>query len=480
MAWTISPLQPFKVRHQSVLSSLQLQSLIQLYQPIIGKEALALYLTLYNLPLEEVQWSQTRIHSELFTILNMGVPQTNEARMKLEAIGLMRTYRDSSSQADINNQSFLYDLQLPLDFKQFMDNSLLSTLLFERIGDQSFNQLLRSWRIDRLDTQRYVEITTNFDQVFQPLSSQTTYNAIQEEMGYEAFRHQKAETFQAQVIETFDYSVFLKHLMNEAIDHTDLTQALKEEVLAIHTIYGLNEWEMVNLVRLAINQTTGHIETFQLKEIASKRAFHEEQTNQKSQSAQKTNGEENKRKQSLTKEYPDLTAEEIHLIYVSEQIPCDVFVKRIKQLKNGFATDQEIFYVKDLLEKSQLNQTVINILVYYLLVIQDRTNVFKGALERTANEWQQKGIETGAEALEEIKAQQKLTKIQKEKKQTQFNQGYKRRTRKEADVPTWMNQSNAPPSTESAEENVSQQQLEDEAARLQAQLQEMFNNQQKG
>ena len=478
MAWKISPLQPFKVRHQSVLSSLQLQALIQLYQPIIGKDALALYLTLYNMPLEAVQWSQTRIHSELFTILNMGVPQTNDARMKLEAIGLMRTYRDSSSQADINNQSFLYDLQLPLDFKQFMDHSLLSTLLFEQIGDQSFNQLLRAWRIDKLDTHRYIEITTNFDQVFQPLSSQATYNAIQEEMGYEAFRHQQAELFQAQVIDTFDYSTFLKHLMNEAINHSDLTQALKEEVLAIHTIYGLNEWEMVELVRLAINQTTGHIETFQLKDIASKRSFHQQKS--KAQSTPPDAPIEQERKQALAREYPQLSSDEIDLIYVSEQIPCDVFVKRIKQMKKGFATDQELFYVKDLLEKSQLNQSVINILVYYLLVIQDMPNVFKGALERIASEWQQKSIETGAQALEEIKEQQKLAQIKQEKKQQQFNQHYTKRPRKEADIPSWMNDPNDETGEVSEPQTPSKQQLEDEAARIKAQLQAMFKNQQKG
>ena len=54
----INPLQPFLVRHQYSLAPLQMQSLMQLYQPIVGSSAISLYLTLMNQHLETANQRQ--------------------------------------------------------------------------------------------------------------------------------------------------------------------------------------------------------------------------------------------------------------------------------------------------------------------------------------------------------------------------------------------------------------------------------------
>ena len=64
MSQKINPLQPFLVKHQNSLAPLQMQSLMQLYQPIVGSTAISLYLTLLNQPLETANQSQRVLHAQ--------------------------------------------------------------------------------------------------------------------------------------------------------------------------------------------------------------------------------------------------------------------------------------------------------------------------------------------------------------------------------------------------------------------------------
>ncbi|MGO4928598.1 hypothetical protein ACTQ45_09560 [Fundicoccus sp. Sow4_D5] len=463
MSQKINPLQPFLVKHQYSLAPLQMQSLMQLYQPIVGSSAISLYLTLMNQPLETANQSQRILHAQLIQIMNVGIKACDEGRQRLEAAGLLRTYRDRTSHTDWRYQTLLYELQQPLDVKQFLRNPLLSTTLYKQIGDQNYYQLLRMWQVEPIDEDQYTEITANFEDVFYYINRDAD-EEIQESVQGRQFKQQSAETEVSATQEHFEYAKFLRYIMAEGVEHTQLTQALKEQVLSTSQVYELNEVQMTQIVLLAINDVTDQIQLDKLKDIADKKTFFAQKRQETAfaptTNAQKTvssNDEQVRTNQTFPYEYTQselkvrhanlketfkqFSDQDIHMIVLCEQMPNDTFLERTKQAKNGFATDSEQFYVRDLATKTTLAPEIINFLVYYLLVIERKDSVYKGDLQRTASEWQQHNIQSTGHALEFIrnKAQIQETRQAKNAK-TQPSGGYNRKYRRQEVIPDWMKQ----------------------------------------
>src|SRR5690625_3587235 len=67
------------------------KSLTHLYQPLIGIQAVSLFQTLLNDFLSNHSKLQT--HHALMNYLQMSLPDIYKLRLKLEGIGLLRTYK---------------------------------------------------------------------------------------------------------------------------------------------------------------------------------------------------------------------------------------------------------------------------------------------------------------------------------------------------------------------------------------------------
>ena len=455
MSLNINPLQPFQVRHQSTLTPLQTQSLTQLYQPIIGPLAISLYFTLLNQPLEAVQKSQRLLHAQLLQNLNVGIQVCDEARRKLEAVGLLRTYREIASHTEWQYQTLLYDVQLPLDTRQFLNHPMLSTALFNQIGDQSYYQLLKYWEIEALDDDQYSEITTPFQQMFYYVPREADQEVAQATENRN-FKHQTAQSNLDMLNENFEYGRFLRYLMSEGIEHTQLTQSLKEHVMSVSQVYQLDEMQMTQVVLLAVNDVTDQIQLDKIKEIAQKKQFFQQkrqpeavsQLNETSTEPPQrtfpfnyTEQELKERQVQLRKEFTGLSSEDIDLVCLCEQIPLADFLMKTKQAKGGFATDSEQFFVKDLAQKTTLPSQVINFLVYYLLIMERKDNVFKSDLQRVANEWQQQKIESPGAAIIYIHNKAKEPASQPAAKRPYTNYG--RKSKREVPIPDWMQKQNS-------------------------------------
>lgn len=505
----INPLQPFLVKHQYSLAPLQMQSLMQLYQPIVGSSAISLYLTLMNQPLETANQSQRILHAQLIQIMNVGIKACDEGRQRLEAVGLLRTYRDRTSHTDWRYQTLLYELQQPLDIAQFLNNPLLSTTLYKQIGDQNYYQLLRMWQIDSIDDEQYTEITANFEDVFYYIKRDAD-EEIQESIQGRQFKQQASDSEVVATQEHFEYAKFLRYIMAEGVEHTQLTQALKEQVLSTSQVYELNEVQMTQIVLLAINDVTDQIQLDKLKDIADKKTFfaqkrqettyvpptdgqQPEAVTQEAPSEQKmfpyeyTEAELKARHAALNEKFPQFSKQDVHMLVLCEQMPNDTFLERTKQAKNGFATDSEQFYVRDLTSKTSLAPEIINFLVYYLLVIENKASVYKGDLQRTASEWQQHNIQSTGQALEFVR-QKAMNQEIKQAKQTrnQSAGAYQRKYRRQEVIPDWMkaqDKQSAPEekaaNTQAANQTNSAETSENEQA-IRARLNKLFGEDVKG
>ena len=452
MGHVISPLQPFKVRRQAQLSFLQMQSLTQLYQPIMGGKALSLYFTLMSMPMVDHLWSQQFLHSQLLETLNVGTSTIQEARLRLEGLGLIRTYRQKNSHANAQLQILVYDLQLPQDAHDFFHHPQLSTALYRAIGDQEYSLRMKEWQVEKLDEEHFVEISADFQTIYNYLTmDQSSESHWQEEDTF--LKHQQGQDNFALTANDFDYGKFLTYILGETINHNEINQALKAYVLSCHQMYGLSEVEMSEVVKLCRHPLRGNIQLDRFNEIAAMQAQRKKQyrkdkmqneqrlTNQSSEI--KRDGVATKTTEHTTPKvqatvHPELSPSENELIQLSESLDNEQFLFILKKQLGGFATDSESFYVRQLKEKSELATSTINILIYYLLIILKRENIFKGELEKTANVWQQKKFKDAAQALIYARTEHKVQRMADQKRQRSGGNYYKKAPGHTEMVPEWM------------------------------------------
>lgn len=107
------PVDRYTVRSNGVLHDFDRKVLTLLYQPLIGYRALSLYMTLWS-ELELLSEKETTHHS-LMVLMQCNLKEIYEERLKLEGIGLLKTY--------VNREEpklFIYELQPPLTPEQFL------------------------------------------------------------------------------------------------------------------------------------------------------------------------------------------------------------------------------------------------------------------------------------------------------------------------------------------------------------------------
>lgn len=127
------------------LGGLERRVLTELYQPMVGVLAVGLYLLLYHhLRDEETGYAQPESQRRLFRGLGLepnaaGRQALAEGASKLEAVGLLQTFRQHDPAAD--ETLYEYVLLRPLSPGEFFSNLHLSLLLRDRIGKPALMEL---------------------------------------------------------------------------------------------------------------------------------------------------------------------------------------------------------------------------------------------------------------------------------------------------------------------------------------------------
>lgn len=468
MSLSINPLQPFVLRGQEDISAICLKSLTQLYQPIVGPASISLYLTLMSQPNVVNDDSRRSLrHQILLLQLNIGINELNEARTKLEAVGLVRTYRDMESNPNPQHQTILYDLKLPLLNRAFFQDALLSTALLNQLGEKDYEDLATKLTVAPIDDNRYAEETVTFQKALYPIRVEETAKKVLDE------EQEKANNYSPGL----DYSRFISYVISEGINHSEITEQLKDQIYAIHDIYGNSESELANLVFLAMDKANGNVNLTDLQKIAQRqnaKANSTWQTEAQQDDIYEIRSEANRTSQMYTKEdiemrkkqlkdqYPELIPGDMQLIISCEQMPSNAFLNKMKQAKKSFATDSEHFYIKELAQKTRLNEHVVNFLIYYLLVILDRPNIYKGQLERTASEWQQEELTNIPKAMQYVKAQRKKKEIEQKQQDNRANYRKRGQSQHQEIIPSWMKEKEQPTQQQQATPQPTSQYSEDE------------------
>lgn len=153
----------YEVRLASLLTNVDKDTIIELYQPIIGATPAMLYLNLLKQKRneeEEIIFSMDK----LISTMQVTPGQILNARHALEAVGLMSTYEKDNGE----NRSYIFVLYSPKTPKDFFDDILFKGLLVQAVGKREAQRLAKKYVIDLSIPKEYKNVTASFVDVFSP------------------------------------------------------------------------------------------------------------------------------------------------------------------------------------------------------------------------------------------------------------------------------------------------------------------------
>ena len=219
----------YTVINQSVLTEVDKQVLISLYEPIIGSTAVSLFLTLWQ-DLEKGELiSRDLNHHHLMVTLKKPLNDIEVARHALEAVGLLKTYLKKNE----NNNEYYS----PLSAYEFFNHPVLSTLLLNNVGEMEYKYLNEYYKKIIVNKKEYEEITSTMNETFK---SVTPYEKENEDI-------RKRTKNNINIAESIDFDFIIDSLPKGLINDKTFNKKVKELIyqLAFVCAEPLLLWQMV-------------------------------------------------------------------------------------------------------------------------------------------------------------------------------------------------------------------------------------------
>lgn len=390
MEKVLYPADTYIVINKTILNNEDRLVLIKLYEPVIGAVAVNLYFTLWA-NLDSLSIISTEFtHHNLMATMRLKLEDILEAREKLEGIGLIKTYFKEGS---INN--YVYELYSPLNPDEFLNNPILSVSLESNVGKREYNKITKFFKIPKIDLNTYEDITSKFTEIFDSIS-------ISEIDELENIR--KVKNIDLIIDEKIDLNNILSVIPNEMINHKAITNKTKSLIYKLSFIYNLDEEELSELIRNSVNEKH-NIDEEKLRENC-RNYYTFENKNASPSLIYK------KQPEYLRKTVSD-TSKKTKQIYTFETTsPYEFLTGKNKGVRPSKA---ELSLIETLLIDYSLNPGVVNVLIDYVLRINDN-KLTKNFVITIANQWKRSNIKTVEEAMELCKKENKSKKSIKPKK----------------------------------------------------------------
>lgn len=374
----LQPADAYQVKLSHPFSSYDRQLLTLFYQPLIGAEAMSLFMTLWA-DAENDQCSEQN-HYHLMNVLSFALGPIFHARISLEAIGLLRTYRKQTGE----QRTFLYELLPPLDAKSFFEDPLLSTFLFSKIGEQPYRKL-RARFLEELPDEGFVDISRTFLDVFQP--SHYAY-AIELTAGQQFQSKGSAQPLPFKH-SNFDFELFYNGLSEQMIPKSALASVSQELIAKLAFLYELTPLDMQKVMMIAMD------ETLQLTEERVRKAAAEFYKMNRSTTPPKLQTLAPQTTPAEQPASPPQSREEELIEYLESTSPTEM----LRDLNDAEPFQVDVQLAERLINTYNLPVGVVNVLFQYMILRNDGkiTNNFA---ERVASHWRNKKVSNAKAALE--------------------------------------------------------------------------------
>ncbi|HIY58334.1 MAG TPA: DnaD domain protein [Candidatus Tetragenococcus pullicola] len=427
----VQPNQIYQVFKKLPLTQEGNEGLIYLYQPIIGSQALALYFGFLGDANDS--YENEFVHLDMLDALNIGLPAFLEARKKLEAMGLLRVFVKQDSEF---GKMFLYQLEEPIHPQNFFKDITYSFLLENVVGERKFRQLKERFKPSKIDTSSYKEVTSKFREVYGNLDERR-FSQKMPELDQIAHSFQEEQETDLPIDqEELDWT-FLNSLAEKKFIASDnFTESFKKQLVLYHDLYGYDELTLVELMSEVVQLDNGIVDEKQLNSCILEKNKIKRTKKEKFQDNEKNLNKERRFNSLLQNGFSNA---DVELIEMSEETAPYIFLEAIKEEKHSYVADSETWVLKSLVEKSPLPNSVINVLLHYVLVIQNNSTLADKFINKIATDWSEKQIKSPEAAISHVRKLVKEAKESKKMPAWNKNNGRNRPIRKET-LPDWVDQ----------------------------------------
>lgn len=389
------PIDRYMVSANGLLHDYDRKVLAFLYQPLVGPVCFSLYLTLWGELEENRLWSESSSHHLLMNLLDINLKEIYEARLKLEGIGLLKTFVKS----DEGERMFIYELQPPLTPEQFFLDGMLNIYLYRKIGKNHFLRLKRFFSDQARPVEAFNEVTKSFQDVFDsatPGSLQYVQDRASE-LAVEDGQHfiGRRETAPIQIgTEIFDFDLLAAGLHESLVPKKALTAKVKEAISNLAFLYKIDPIQMKNILLSAINEDN-EIDIEELRK-AARDWYQFVNQDQLPGLVERTQPIVHR----VQQEQPQSQEEKL-IYYLETTSPLQV----LKDLSGGAEPSQsDIQIIEEVLFKQKLLPGVVNVLVQFVMLRTDM-KLTKGYVQKIASHWTRKQIKTVKEAMDLAKSE---------------------------------------------------------------------------
>lgn len=379
------PADTYVVVNKTILNDQDRRVLIMLYQPIIGSEATNLYLTLWSYLDKDEITSYEWTHHHLMTSMRLKLTTIVEARERLEAIGLIKTY---AKKGHIN--TYIYELYSPVNAYDFITNPILNISLYNNIGKSEYERVINYFKLPKISTTDYEDITCSFNDIFE--SSHVSHiDSLVDDL-------KRSNKRDLEIANKIDLDNVISLIPEDIINIKSLTKETKTLIYNLSFIYDLDEEAMQLVIRNSINEKKA-IDRDLLR--SNCRNYYKFENGGKLPTIVYSNQPEYLRK--VTND----TSKKSKLIYQFETTsPFDYLT-----LKNGGnrPVKNDLLILEDLLVDLSLTPGVTNVLIDYVLKINNN-KLTRPYVLAIASQWKRSNLKTVEEAMDFAEAEQKSKK----------------------------------------------------------------------
>lgn len=386
----ILPIDGYKVRLRGQLPIDYAVSLTHLYQPLIGMDGVMFYQTLLNEVYVQID-GDMQTHHTLMNYVQQPLDVIYEARLKLEGIGLVRTYKDMIDK----RTCYTYEVQCPFSPEQFFQDAMLSELLYHHIGKNKFN-ILKDRLCGHIE-RGGEEITASFKDVFQTF--QPTFVAGEYKEVHPTPSIQQSSSLQIE-LQSIRHALARKMIDPDKV----LTRDNKQLISQMMELYQLDSIEVGRCLSWALSpnnevneqsfkqacaelfRTKNRTANIQLtKRQSTKQPEHPNTSDTKERSTQPQEKQNKKpsRREVLLSEFETMSPAQL----LSDHS------------KTGIVEQRDIDIVQEVMHNQGLTPPVMNVLLHYVFIQQNK-QLSKNYLRTIASHWSRVGFTTAKEALE--------------------------------------------------------------------------------
>lgn len=414
---SLLPADTYIVKNNTILNNENRNILLKLYQPIVGAIAINLYFTLWSDLDSAGIISKEETHHNLMAKMRIKLEDIIEAREKLEAIGLLKTYIKKGS---VNN--YIYEIYSPVSPKEFIENPILSVTLQNNIGKRELKKIVSYFEIPPINLKSYEDITTSFNETFDITNDSLVSDNI--------VNIRSVNQVDIIVNSKVDLNSVFSLIPEEYLNVKSVTNDMKSLIYKLAFIYNLSEEELSELIRNSVNEKRV-IDKDSLRKNCQNYYSFEHKGNMPSLVY--------KNQPEYLRSHNSDNTKKAKMIYTFETTsPYDFLAGKNKGIK---PSKSELAILEELLIDYELNPGVVNVLIDYVLRINNN-KLTKNFCLAIAAQWKRSNIKTVEEAMKicikenKTKKETKTTKkvVKKEEKPEWFDKNFEEQEATEEEI----------------------------------------------